>query len=168
MSINTETAQRCDITIAGIALSVPQPFSEGHVLRENEASVLNQTYAENIRNNFASTVKKAKEEAAANNAPLDPATLQAGLDEYLVSYDFGVRRVGTRAVSMDPVQREALRMAEEAVKAALHKRGTSIKEVGKERFAELAAQVLEKNPQLLERAKQIVDIKSSIPGDISV
>lgn len=168
MSINTETSPRSDITVSGVVLSVPQPYTEGHVLRENEASVLNQTYAENIRNNFASTVKKAKEAAEAAGTPIDTSALQSELDTYLASYDFGVRRVGTRAVSMDPVEREALRMAEEAVKAALHKKGASIKEVGRERFQELAQQVLEKNPQLRERAKQIIEIKSSIPGDIAV
>lgn len=168
MSINTETSPRVAVTIAGVALNVPQPFAEGHVLRANEASVLNQTYAENVRNNFASAVKKAVEEAKAAGTNLDTDALQAALDTYLNEYDFGTRRTGTRTVSLDPVQREALRLAQEAVKAALHKKGLSIKEVGKERFDELCEQLLANRPELVERAKQIIEIKSGIGGEIEV
>lgn len=165
MSIDTQSCPRTDITVAGVILSVPQPFTEGHVLRANEAAVLNQTYAENLRNNFAGTVKKAKE----GEAEPDTAALQAALDEYINTYDFGVRRVGTRTVPLDPVHREALRLAGEAVKAALHKKGMSIKEIGKERFDELANQLLSDRPELMERAKQIIEIKSSISGgDVEV
>jgi hypothetical protein len=49
------------ITIAGQSFNVPIRYEEGHELTSGEASALNQTYHENIRNNLA---KKAKEGTA--------------------------------------------------------------------------------------------------------
>ena len=46
------------ITIAGKPFTVEPKFEAGHVLTANEASTLNQTWFENLRNNFA---PKAKE-----------------------------------------------------------------------------------------------------------
>ena len=47
------TASTDEITIAGQVFSVPVRYAAGHVLTEGEASALNQTYHENLRNNFA-------------------------------------------------------------------------------------------------------------------
>ncbi len=41
MPIETKDKPRSEVTIASVILSVPNPFAEGHVLRPNEASVLN-------------------------------------------------------------------------------------------------------------------------------
>ena len=58
------------ITIQGESFSVDMPYSEGHVCTSTQAGALNQTRAENLRNNFASSVKKAA--AAADEAGEDP------------------------------------------------------------------------------------------------
>ena len=159
---NIESAPRSEITIAGVTLSVPAPFSDGHVLRPNEAGVLNQTYAENIRNNFAAKVKAAQKVSEESGQPIDPASLQIELDTYIQSYDFGVRRGGGTRVVLDPVTKEALRLASERVKAALKKRGLNLKEVGNAKIKELAEQALEQHPILMERAQQIVALKSDL------
>ncbi len=50
------------ITIQGANFNAPQPYDEGHVLTVNEASALNQVFAENLRNNFAARIKRSAEE----------------------------------------------------------------------------------------------------------
>ena len=57
--------QTKSITVQGFTLSVPVPYAEGHTLTEAEAAVLNQTLAENLRNNFGSQIKKSREDLEA-------------------------------------------------------------------------------------------------------
>jgi len=168
-AIDISSCPRTSITVQGQILDAPQPFAEGHVLRPNEAAVLNQTYAENLRNNFASGIKKLVEEAKKAGTEPDFSNLQAKFDEYVQTYDFGVRRAGGGAVTLDPVSREAMRLAREAVLNALKAKGISQKEAGKEKIAELSEQVFESNKEtLLARAKQIIELKSGVAGEITV
>ena len=162
MSIAVADAPRSEITIAGLALTVPAPFVEGHVLRMNEASVLNQTYAENLRNNFASAVKTAQEESKKSGVPVDLSVLQGKLDEYVNAYDFGVRKGGGAHVVLDPVEREARKLAQERVKAALKKKGINLKDVAKEKLEELVTGVLDKYPVLREQAQRVIALKREI------
>ena len=82
------------ITIQGINFDAPSPYTSGHVLTANESDVLNQTFAENLRNNFASAVKDAK----ADHGDKLPANVVEELlnqfESYASTYQFGVRRVG--------------------------------------------------------------------------
>jgi len=155
-----------DITIAGIVLSVPAPFGEGHVLSSVEAGVLNQTYFENIRNNFASAVKKVKEAAETAGTEIDPGALQTALDEYVAGYTFGVRRGGGGSrVAMDPIDKETKRIAETKVKAALAKKGIKFKDVDKANFNKIVAEVIEKHPQIRVAAETIVEARKAAGED---
>ena len=80
------------ITISGVKFTVPSRYSAGHVVTAGEADALNQTLWENIRNNRAPHVKKAVEAGA------DHASMQADVDAYAESYQFGVRGTNTDAV----------------------------------------------------------------------
>lgn len=95
------------ITIQGETFTVNPPYVAGHVLKENEASSLNQTWAENIRNNFATKVK------AGTEAGIGKHVLQQQLDEYASKYEFGVRTGGGRTT--DPVEQEARAEAKKTV-----------------------------------------------------
>lgn len=176
MSIeNIADAARSEITIAGVCLSVPAPFLEGHVCRANEAAVMNQTYAENIRNNFATKVKAAvvnSEEQidpetgeVTPGVPVDLEILQMELDEYILSYDFGVRRSGSVRAPVDPIEREAMKIATMKVKEALRKQGHKIGDIPVEKIRELAAGALEQYPQIREHAKQIVALTAAAAED---
>ena len=159
---NISEAPRSTITIAGLTMTVPAPFVEGHVLRTNEAAALNQTYAENVRNNFSNSAKKAIQDAGSVDA-VSIGELQDQLDEYVKSYDFGVRRgSGASRTPLDPVEREALNLAIEKVKNALRAKGYQLKEVGQRKIRELAEEAVEKNPQIKAQAEQILKIKSEI------
>jgi len=50
------------LTVQGIRFPLPtQPrYAEGHVLTSVEASVLNQTFAENLRNNWANSISSPR------------------------------------------------------------------------------------------------------------
>ena len=94
------------ITIAGSVFNVPVRYEEGHELTANEAAALNQTFHENLRNNFAKRVDSRKE-----NGELDSDVkeeLQSELDSYADEYEFGGPRGGA---VRDPVMSEAMKMA---------------------------------------------------------
>ncbi len=131
------------ITIAGREFNAPVPYSAGHVLSETEAGVLNQTFHENLRNNFA---KKAKEGGT-----------QADFDEYALSYEFGARRSGGPRASGDPVLNEAIRLAGADIRAALKAKK---KEATKEQIAEAAEKLAKDEARgYLAKARTIVEAK---------
>lgn len=109
------------ITIAGFEFNVPVRYTEGHQLTAGEASALNQTFHENLRNNFASKVKAATKDLS-DGEEFDTTELQTSLDEYADAYQFGVRTAGVR-VSADPVKREAISLAKAAIRKALSAKG---------------------------------------------
>jgi hypothetical protein len=121
------------ITIAGHRFNVPIPYKAGHVCTEGEANALNQTFAENIRNNLAAKAK-------------DGSLTQADVDTYAASYAFGAggKAFGPR----DPIMAEALRLA--ALRVRLTAKG------GKPSAAD-AKGYLDAHPELMERARRNVD-----------
>lgn len=160
MQFTSETPRK-EITIKGVVLSVPQPFTEGHVCTAAEAQALNQLLAENSRNNFSGRVEKA-----AANGGADPAALQPELDEYLASYEFGVRTGGGGGrAPVDPVEKEALRLAEEAVRKSIAKKGLKAKDVGNEKIKALAAEAITTHPQFRQEAERRVKAAAKIGLD---
>lgn len=151
-----------DITVQGFQLAAPTPFSEGHPLTETEAAVLNQTLAENLRNNFGAQIKKSKEEAEAAGEKYEPneKELQKAFNDYVAEYEFGAKRGGSGGVTMDPVERRARRLANEAIKRAVQAKGLLIKDVGTERIKELSDNYFEKNSDvLLKQARDLLDME---------
>lgn len=113
---------RESITIQGLDFAVHSPYEAGHVLSAEEAGVLNQTFHENLRNNFASTVKDAKAEHGDELPETAITALQSEFDEYAKEYKFGVRKGGARAPA-DPVEAEAFKMAKDSIRAKLKELG---------------------------------------------
>lgn len=150
----SDQTPRTAIQIAGESFTVPQPYAEGHVLTSNEAASLNQTYAENVRNNFASKVKEANEAGT-----FDLAVFQGRLDDYVADYEFGQRSYGTR--SGDPVMTEALSITRDLVRQALAKKGIKLADVPAKQISDLAKAQLAKSDdartvQIMETARQRV------------
>lgn len=161
MPIIHDTTPREEITIAGQIFTVHRPYFEGHILSANEAAALNQVFGENLRNNFAGTVKKAVEAGA-----FDHPTHQDLLDAYATSYEFGVRKAreggGSTRTPKDPVEAEALSIAKDKVRAAIKAKGGNPKDYSAADIASLAAQVLDKYPQIREVAARNVASASEI------
>jgi len=140
------------ITIKGLTFNVPAPFSEGHVLRANEANVLNQTFAENLRNNFASTVAEAIEEAEKLGNEADKEGLQASLDAYVLEYDFGIRSSGGGQPKLEPRVRIARDLAKEKIKEKIRAAGHKVSDFDTAKLNELALNLVEKDPFYLTEA----------------
>ena len=135
-------------TVAGQTLLVPDPYTEGHFLNEAEASILNQTYRENIRNGIAPRVKNNPEDA------------QAIVDEYVATYSFSVRRA---RASLNPVDAEAKKIAIAKVKEALQKKG--IKPSDYEQYDEKVASVMAM-PEVQTAARTIVEARQNLVSDL--
>lgn len=170
MKIPANTPRRA-ITVQGLTLQAPAPYTEGHTLIANEAAVLNQTLAENLRNNFASVVAKAVKDAGVKDVSELPAektsALQAEFDKYVETYEFGVHRSGVRVV--DPIEREAIAIAEEAIKTALRQRNLKVTGeggVGKEKFNELVAQFAGREDIRKEAERRVKNASKISLGDL--
>ncbi len=133
-------------TVAGQTLNVPEPYTEGHVLNAAEASVLNQTYRENVRNGIAPKVKE------------HPADAQAILNEFVENYSFGERRA---RVQLNPVDSEAKKIAVKLVAQALSEKG--IKKADYEKYDEVVAKTMIR-PDVQESARNIVDQQNQVTG----
>lgn len=168
MKIAPNTPVRA-ITCQGIQLNAPAPYNEGHVLTPNEAAVLNQTLAENLRNNFASVVKAAVEKSEKEKTTLDVGALQTQFDAYVSEYEFGVHRAGARVT--DPIDREAKAIAEEVVKGALAQRGFKISGeggIGKEKFNELVAQYAARDDIRKQAEKRVKELQKLATVDLGL
>jgi hypothetical protein len=135
------------VVIQGSMFTIAAPYAAGHQLNANEASALNQLRAENIRNNFAARMKKAVEDGQTELG-------QDELSKYDETYQFGVRAAGK--LPQDPVEKEAYKLAEAAVIAALKARGTKLKELPEGKLDELVLATLEKRPNFREQAAKVI------------
>lgn len=138
------------LTIAGQSFTVAPRYAEGHVLTANEASTLNQTFYENLRNNFAG---KAKEGGT-----------QADFDAYVDTYKFG-ERTGGGGGSRDPVEVEAMDLARDAVKKAIQAKGGKIADYKAAAISEAAKKLVETNPVFREKAKERVEQMRAVASD---
>lgn len=145
------TTPRGSVTISGLEFTVPQPFTEGHVVNANEASALNQLLIENTRNNFASRIKKAQEKG-------EDLPEQADLDAYVSGYEFGVRS----ATTSDPIQIEAREIVLPHVKKAILSAGGKISDHTVKQLMEKCDEVIANNPHVLDEAAAIVKQKAAI------
>lgn len=149
------------ITIAGEVFSAPVRYEEGHELTAGEASALNQTYHENLRNNFAKKVKDAKEKNE-----FDLEILQAEFNDYAEAYQFGLRVGG--GGTRDPVLSEAMTIAKSQIRAALKKKGVKIATVEASAITEAAKKLIARDARIMELAKQRVEeAQSAAAEDLS-
>lgn len=132
--------------------TVHLPYAEGHVLNHTEAAVLNQTYKENLRNNFVGAAKRALERGEA-------APSQEAFDAYAAEYSFGARR-GRGQVRLDPVAAEERKLCELCIKQALKDRQIKFSTVDKDKF-ESMVNTLQGTGKFRARAEEIVRQKQA-------
>lgn len=99
--------------IAGEQFTISQPYAEGHVLTAAEARSLNQTRSENIGNNLRKAIEEAKK---AGKSADEMAKL---VSEYDTAYSFAMPGAGGTPRIVDPIEREARKLAREVVGARL-------------------------------------------------
>src|SRR6516165_9736225 len=150
------------ITIAGKTFNAPLRYEEGHELTAGEAGALNQTYHENLRNNFAKKVKDAKDAG-----DYDHTAMQSDFDTYAEAYQFGLR-IGGGGAPRDPVMSEAMSIAKGQVRAALKKKGIKVATVTAQAITDVAKKLLDRNPAIMELAKQrVAEAQAAAAEDLS-
>lgn len=157
------------ITIQGYKFEVPDAVlaKYDHFLAadapESLRSTVRQTLSENLRNNFAGSVRKALN--GAETIPDDAlAGLQAEFAAYAEKYEFGVRTAGEARQKLDPITREMLKLAkEDFTKAYFAKYGEKPeKDLVSERVEEL---VDKKREDYMKRAKAILRQREQVATD---
>jgi hypothetical protein len=106
-------------TINGMQFELSAPYAEGHTINALEARVLNQTRAENIGNNTRAKIKEMQE---GNSSEQEIVDYVASVD---AEYQFTAAGVSSSR-KLDPVEREAVKIARELLKAHLAETGRKI------------------------------------------
>lgn len=151
----TEVAEM-SIIIQGIPFECGAPFKAGDILSDTQAKALNQTRAENLRNNFAKTVAEAKEKAGADGLPdTELDELKDKFEEYASKYEFAGSRQSRAPV--DPVLRTAERLARNLIAAAAKGAKIEIKSQPEGWLEAKVKELLGKRPDIMEEAKQQVE-----------
>lgn len=141
------------ITIQGTVFKVPIRYAAGHVLTEGEASALNQTFHENLRNNFASKVRDGVE------AGLPIETIQQQLDDYASDYQFG-QRGGGGGFRGDPVMTLAMNIAREMVRNAVKTKGLDAEDWPASRVSQAARALIDsqgESGKIVETARKQIE-----------
>jgi hypothetical protein len=149
------------ITIQGQAFRVPIRYAAGHQLNEGEASALNQTFHENLRNNFASKVRDGTE------AGVPQETLQQQLDDYANDYQFGVRS-GGGGFRGDPVMTTAMNLAREIIRNAVKARGAEGDDWPASKVSQAAKALLDnqgENGKIMSVARQQIETERATAKD---
>lgn len=152
----TDSTATGPLTIAGQAFTVNRPFAEGHVCTAGEASALNISFAEAIRNLFSDKVKAGKE---VDGTPVT----QADVDATMATYALGIRSGnGGGGRTSDPVEAQAMEIARGKVREAIRKQGFSLKDTKDSEITRLAKEALGKHPEWRDIAKQMVAAAQSL------
>jgi len=156
------------ITIQGSKFEVPGAALDyivvGYTLvDEGEVHSMRQTKLENLRNNFASTVKDVL-----NGAEMltdeQLAELQGKFNEYAVAYKFGARAGGGGGVRLDPLTKEMLSLAREDFKVAYKAKFGENPE--KALLTERAEELMnKKHDDYQRRARTILRSKAQVSAD---
>lgn len=151
-------------------VQVPAPYAAGHVVTEGEAAILNQTIAENVSNNLRAKLLAGVKEGEGDSATtrqFTEAEAQALVDEYLASYEPGVRRGGSGEPRVtDPVEKEARAIAREKAKELVVSQGGKPKDFD---MPAIAAQIFEANREpLMAAAKKIVDNRNKQSSGVAL
>lgn len=142
----------------GVSINVDQPFAEGHVLTALEAEKLNQVYADNIRTTLAARLKKLVEAEG-----FDAEAVAADFQSYADAYNFVVR---TPRATIDPVTKEANKIAKEQVFAAIRRKGGDPKDYSAEQISEYVSKVIQHKPEIREEAERRVNSSRELAGNL--
>ena len=158
-----------DVTIQGVVVSITQPYAEGHTVTAAEAKALNQVRAENIGNNMRARIKKALEEADGDVAAIQES-VQADVSEYDANYEFTLASVGGGSTRMDPIEKEARKIANSLIMAKLREMGVTkkayLEEHGEDALNIKVAEVAE-NENVIAAAKAALAERQKL-GDVKL
>lgn len=157
-------------TEVSFLVNVPTPYLTGHVCSEGESAILNQVLAENVSNNLRAKLLAGVSEGTGDSATTRAFTeteAQALVDEYVASYEPGVRRGGGGEPRVtDPVEKEARAISREKAKEFVTSQGGKPKDYD---MGSIASAIFEANRDtLMSAAKKIVDQRNKNAGGINL
>lgn len=160
------------VIIAGEAFEITVPYVAGHTLTEGEAYHLNQLRCENIRNNTAKAIKEAKE--SGDQTKLDEA--RAAVAKKNAEYEFRVGgSSGDTAPKLDPIEREARKIAKSILVSKLAEKGLKIGTAPEGTTKEDWAAKMESNlakiaatPEVLKAAEKAVKQAAKVRDEAAV
>ena len=141
-----------------ISVTVAQPYAEGHVLSALEADKLNHVFADNIRTSLIAKIKRVAEDKS-----VDVSALSDEFQGFADAYTFTVRAPRT---AVDPVTKEAHKIAKEQVLAAIRRKGGNPADYTAEQLSEYIAKVIQHKPEIMEEAERRVNSSRQIAGDL--
>lgn len=174
-------APRQDYKFKGKKVSVPQHYKTGDVMTENDAKFGNRQLASALGNVLASAINRLVDKKTAENAKLadtdtakqknpdgspklfglddiTDAEAQTMFDTIYGDYEIGVnnRGDGTGGAVHDPATAIANNIAWERVKGLLRDRNIKIGSIKADKKTELVADMLRRDPSIMEAAKSQV------------
>ena len=155
-----------DISIHDQTFTVRAPYQEGQSLSAIEAKVLNQTRAENVANNFRKRIKAALEGVALKEgAEIETFdAVKAAMAAYDETYTFAMPSSGSTKEPLDPVEREALRIARDTIKKALADGGRKLKDIEEDKL-EAAILALSEREDVVKEAKRRVSASKKVADE---
>jgi hypothetical protein len=158
----TPNEEKTETTLKVLSFEVHvfNPFAAGHVVTELEARALNRAFAEGVRNNCVKKIKELKEDGELS--PPEKVTLvQELITAYANTYTFD-KHTAKAKTPVDLVAIEALQIATEKVKIALKDGGYVLKDVGPAKIKEFALALLEKYPEIMKHAADVLKTKAEL------
>lgn len=146
-----------------VSVNVAQPYAEGHVLTAVEADKLNHVLADSIRTALTAKLKRLAEVAKETDSPLDVEAISSEFQAYADAYSFAVR--APRA-SVDPITKEAQKIAKQQVLAAIRNKGGNPADYTAEQIAEYVSKVIQHKPEIREEAARRVESSRKMAGDL--
>lgn len=168
----TQTSR--EVQIGGVLVSVSLPYAEGHVCTAAEAKALNQTRTENISNalrkkiqDLGTAVENAEGKTVFEfdeNALAQAATLVA---EYDAEYVFTLASSGGSRRAVDPLEKECMAIARQAIVAELKSKGVKVKDLPDGKMDEFIEQYKD-NEKIVALAKKRLKEREGLASVISI
>ena len=151
-----------EISLLDQVFSISAPYAAGHVLLEAEAKALNQTRAENIGNNFRKKVKAALDGIPLKEGGPIPtlADITAEIAAYDATYNCSMPSAGREPI--DPVEREAKKIATQIVSEKIRASGRKIKDVDEDKFDGAVAKIMEREDVQAEAKRRVKAQKKAV------
>lgn len=139
------------LTFAGVQLRLSAPYREGHVCTASDAKVLNSERHERLRGRVTRLVERTLgTRLPASLTPDERQQLQAEVDALDRTFKLQAHE---QLRGVDPTQAEALRIADERVKAALRSRKVDPASIPLDKFLTKIDQVAS-TPEVIAEAQR--------------
>lgn len=176
--MNETTPATREVQIGGAFVTVSLPYAVDHVCTEAEAKALNQTRTENISNALRKKVQELGVEQTVETEDgktkttyfYDDAAL-AQIGEMVAAYDaeyiFTMASVGGGRKAVDPLEKECISIARQAITAELKKKGVKIKDLPEGKMDEFIEQYKD-NDKIVALAKKRLKERESLAAAIEL